>query len=61
VRTVVSTESLLLSGEGQDEGDFTAIFPLTPTLSRRERESNVHYLLVGSVTGYEAALILHLV
>jgi hypothetical protein len=36
-------------GRKQDEGDFTAIFPLTLTLSRRERENNVHYLLVGSV------------
>ena len=49
MRTVISTESLLPPGEGQDEGNFTAIFPLTLTLSRRERENNVHYLLVGSV------------
>ena len=38
MRTAVFIGFLLPSGEGQDEGEFYGYFPLTQTLSRRERE-----------------------
>jgi hypothetical protein len=52
VRTAVSIESLLPSGEGQDEGSFTAIIPLTLTLSQREREYKRCALFAGLVSGH---------
>jgi hypothetical protein len=52
--TAQKVSSLLPPGEGQDEGMIhkrpSPYGPLTLTLSRRERENNVDYLLVGSVT-----------
>ena len=42
---IPNEESLLPAGEGQDEGEFMENFtiPLTPSLSRWERESHARY------------------